>query len=315
MSSLAPICLFTYNRIKETQQTVESLKRNYLAPESELFLFCDGPKEKQTAPKVEAVRRYLHTIKGFKSVVVIEAENNKGLANSIITGVSEILEKYDKIIVMEDDLITSPNFLDFMNQALEFYRNDQTIQSISGYSLALKDKTNEVYFQLRPGSWGWATWKNRWNTELFDKEKLKTDIHKNPHLLKEFKRNCGNDIPRMLIKSLKDQNDSWYVRWTFDHFKNKHYSVFPSYSFIQNIGHQADATHCKGINTYISDSVDEQIRYFNFSDFQISDQHLTREFLRYFSIQYKIAYRIRLLKTRDGRKQLLREIKIRFDPK
>jgi glycosyltransferase involved in cell wall biosynthesis len=312
MNSLAPICLFTYNRLNETQQTVEALKRNYLALESELFVFSDGPKDELSRVKVEAVRQYLHTVTGFKSVVVIEANNNKGLANSIITGVSEIIEKYDKIIVLEDDLISSPNFLDFMNQALEFYRNDQTIQSVSGYSLALKDKTNEVYFQIRPGSWGWATWKNRWIPELFDKEKLKIKIHKNPSILKELKRNCGNDIPHMLIKSINGQNDSWYVRWTVDHFTNKHYAVFPTYSFIENIGHHADATHCKGINTYVSDFVDEQTRHFNFPIFQIPAQHMTQAFLRYFSRQYKIAFRIKLLKTRDGRKQLVEEIKSRI---
>lgn len=307
----APICLFTYNRLSETHQTVEALKQNYLAPESELVIFSDGPKNENSLPKVEAVRQYLYSISGFKSVKIIESQENKGLADSIIYGVSQIVEKYGKVIVMEDDLISSPNFLSFMNQALDFYIHDKNIQSINGYSLSLKDKSNEVYFQIRPFSWGWATWNDRWNTKIFDRKNLKTAIESNPYLLKAFKLKCGSDIPKMLLNSIDNINDSWYVRWAFDHFRNNRYSVSPAYSFITNIGYSTEATHCKGINTYTSEPVNHLKIVFDFLDFQSPDAKSSREFLYYFSWRYKISLRIKLLKSKTGRNQILQEIKTR----
>ena len=308
---LAPICLFTYNRLSETHQTVEALKHNYLAHESELVIFSDGPKNENSLPKVEAVRQYLHSISGFKSVKIIESQENKGLANSIINGVSQIVEKYGKVIVIEDDLISSPNFLSFMNQALDFYIHDKNIQSINGYSLSLKDKSNDVYFQIRPFSWGWATWKDRWNIKIFNKEKLKSIINTNPSLLKAFKLKCGSDMPKMLLNSIDNINDSWYVRWAFDHFRYNRYSVFPTYSFITNIGYNTEGTHCNGINTYTSEPVNHFKIVFDFLDFQSPDAKSSREFLYYFSWRYKISLRIKLLKSKTGRSLLLQEIRSR----
>ena len=128
-----PICLFTYNRLHETKQTVKALKENFLAMESDLFVFSDGPKNDAGRLKVEAVRQFLTSVNGFKSVKVFESEQNKGLANSIISGVSQIIQKYGKVIVLEDDLITSTNFLNFMNQALDYYASKEKIFSISGF--------------------------------------------------------------------------------------------------------------------------------------------------------------------------------------
>ena len=304
----APICLFTFNRLNETQQTVKALQENYLATESELFIFSDGPKNQQTEANVTAVRDYIKSISGFKLIQIIESKENKGLADSIISGVTFIFEKYEKVIVLEDDLIASPNFLNFMNQALDFYQPDINIQSISGFSLSLKNKINEVYFQTRPGSWGWATWKNRWKLEIFNKEKIKAELISDPDTLNKFRIKCGADMSEMLLDSIHNRNDSWYVRWAFHHFLNNHYSVFPAYSYIQNIGFGNEGIHCQGINSYISEPIDEQKVTTRFPDFQIPNKKLSREFLCYFSIQHKILFRIKLLRTNAGRRQILEEI-------
>lgn len=308
----APICLFIYNRLNETRQTLEALRRNYLASESDLYIFSDGAKNELDALKITAVRQYIHTVSGFKSIEIKEASKNKGLASSIISGVSQILEKHEKIIVLEDDLITSPNFIKFMNEALFFYNDEIRIQSICAYSLSLKNKSNDVYFQMRTGSWGWATWSNRWNPDIFNKDNLRALLLSEPHLLKEFQRKCGADMHKMLLDSIYNRNDSWYVRWTFDHFRNNHFAVFPSYSFVNNIGHSAGATHTKGINSYMSESVDEHKMEFHFIPFQPTDRQSGKEFLHYFSKRYKLVYRIKLLKTLSGRKQILDEIKTRL---
>ncbi|MBW8332459.1 MAG: glycosyltransferase [Prolixibacteraceae bacterium] len=309
---LAAVCLFTYDRLKETKETVDALKFNLLASESELFIFSDGSKNNSESIKIKTLRNYLKTITGFKSVKIIESSENKGLANSIIYGVSHILEKYEKVIILEDDLVTSPNFLNFMNDALDFYQQDKKIQSISGFSLSLKDKTKDVYFQTRPGSWGWATWKDRWNPEIFNKEAIKSIVTDNPEILNQFKQKCGNDISKMLTDNFLNKNDSWYVRWAFDHFRKNNYTVFPAYSYVQNIGFAREGTHCKGINTYRSELVQENKRSTDFINFQVPDQQVTRQFLYYFTKQHKIITRLKLLKSKTGRTQVLEEIKLRI---
>jgi len=309
---MTPICLFTFNRLNETKQTIDALKKNFLAPESNLFIFSDGARNDKDLDKIEAVRKYLKSVTGFKTIKIIESNENKGLATSIINGVTEVLSEYENVIVLEDDLITSHNFLNYMNLALLFYQNDLNIQSISGYSLLLSDKSNEVNFQTRTFSWGWGTWKNRWNPNIFDKKRIKVAINSSPGILNKFKQKCGADMPKMLLDSLSGKNDSWYIRWTFDHFMNKHYAVFPSYSFVTNIGHNLDATHCKGINTYISKPVNQNKTEFNFPAFYPPHQQSNSEFLSYFSLKHKILIRIKLLKTQTGRKQIFKEVKMKM---
>jgi hypothetical protein len=309
---LAPICLFIYNRLYETRQTVEALKKNFLAPESEIYLFSDGPKDQASAQKVNEVRDYIRTITGFKKLVIFESQVNKGLANSIIAGVSQIVEEFGKVIVLEDDLISSPNFLNFMNGALDFYQHDMNIQSINGYSLAIGEIETDVYFQVRPFPWGWATWSDRWNEEKFDKMNLKTVIETDDSILKKFKKTCGHDISKMLLDSINNKNDSWYVRWTFDHFRYNKYSVFPRYSFIQNIGLTGNGTHCKGINSYQCILAENDNFKFNFVNFQKPNKRLKNEFLKYFSLRHKLVIRIKLLPSRAGRKKLMEDIKIKI---
>lgn len=296
----------------ETQQTVAALQRNFLASESDLFIFSDGAKTEEGWVQARTVREFIRTIDGFKSVCIIESEQNKGLAQSIISGVTRILSQYDRVIVLEDDLITTPNFLDFMNQALDGYKNEQQIQSISAYSLLLKNAKKEIYFQQRPGSWGWGTWNDRWNPEVFNKELIRTQILEGPGILQRFKQSCGNDIPRMLMGSLTNQNDSWYVRWAFDHFKQNRYSLYPARSYVQNIGFGDLGTHCKGINTYRSILVDEQKRKYVPVPFALPDRRETREFLNYFTRIYKFIERLKLIKNRNGRRLLSWEIKTRL---
>lgn len=312
---LSPICLFTYNRPEETRLTVEALQNNYLATQSNLYIFSDGPKNESAKEKVNEVRVFINSVVGFKSVKIFESQTNNGLANSIINGVTEIIGKYGKVIVLEDDLISSQNFLNFMNQALEFYDQDKRIQSVNGYSLNLHTQTSEVYFQTRPFPWGWATWSDRWDKEIFEKNKLRTLINSDKHILSKFRKSCGNDISKMLLDSIANKNDSWYVRWTFDHFQKNRFSLFPEYSFISNIGHNADGTHCKGINTYFSIPVDEKKIDFNFSEFHKPNIEINNNFLNYFTIQHKLIIRLKLLLKKEGRLKIIQELKTKINAK
>jgi len=309
---LAPICLFTYNRPYETQLTVDALKQNQLAPSSDLIIFSDGPKNANSKQRVFEVRQYLATVTGFRSVEIIESPVNKGLANSIIEGVTMIIKKYGKVIVLEDDLVSAPKFLDFMNHALDFYDEDKRIQSINGYSVLLPSINKDVFFQIRPFPWGWATWNDRWDKDIFDKQKLKLLVQSKDYILKDFKQKCGDDIAKMLMDSLENKNDSWYVRWTFDHFRKKNHSIFPYESYIQNIGHNLESTHCKGINTYICKPVENLETNPILSEFYEPNKKSINDFLNYFSLQHKLKFRIKLLSSGMGRKRLIEEFKTKL---
>lgn len=309
---LAPICLFTYNRLTETRQTVQALQQNFLAPESELVIFSDGPKNKEAVGKVQAVRDYLQSVTGFKSVVVKESQKNKGLANSIISGVTEVIEKHGKVIVLEDDLITAPNFLDFMNQALEHYASYEEVKSINGFSPAIqKNNTSDVYFQTRTFPWGWATWGNRWDTMIFSKERIKNDIESNKGILEMFKKECGADISKMLLDSVNGINDSWYVRWVYDHFRKNLLALYPRYTLVENSGFNEAGTHCKTINPYrsILDANFRRAGNFNFDGPIEIDPIVKNQFLRYFSKKYRLGIRLKLLFKKGGWGMLWEDVK------
>ncbi len=158
MNVFAPIILFVYNRPAHTKQTVESLKNNLLVKESDLFVFSDGPKNNLDEKLVKEVRKYIKGINGFRQINIFEKNENKGLANSIINGVTQVLNEFKKSIVIEDDLVSSPFFVKYMNEALNFYQNENKIFSISGYSYPIDipvKYNNDIYLLPRASSWGW----------------------------------------------------------------------------------------------------------------------------------------------------------------
>jgi hypothetical protein len=241
---LAPIVLFVYNRLWHTKQTVEALKKNTLANESDLIVFSDGPKHDSSLDSIEEVRNFIKTIHGFKSVNIVEREDNLGLAESIITGVSNVLSQHDKIIVLEDDIVTSPFFLQYMNEGLDLYENDDRVISIHGYIYPTKKKLPETFFLRGADCWGWATWKRGW--DLFEKE--------SSYLLDQLKRNNLIhlfDFPeeagflKMLKNNISGKNNSWAIRWHASAFLKNKFTLYPGSSLVLNIGNDSSGTHCK----------------------------------------------------------------------
>ena len=164
--SLAPIVLFAYNRLEHLKKTINALQKNILALDSELYIFSDGAKNEETLQQINKVREYIKTITGFKSITIIERKENLGLANSIISGVTEIVNKYGKIIVLEDDMVTSRHFLKYMNDALDYYENENRVIGIHGYIYPVKKELPNTFFIKGADCWGWATWKRGW--DLFE---------------------------------------------------------------------------------------------------------------------------------------------------
>jgi len=248
---LAPICLFVYNRLHHTQKCIESLKNNDLASKSDLFIFSDGPKKNEDNIKITEIREYLKTIKYFNSITIIERNKNIGLAKNIIDGVTRVLNKYGKAIILEDDLITSPFFLTYMNEYLEIYKNDNNVASIHGYVYPLKNqnKLPETFFIKGADCWGWATWKRAWKYFENDGTKLLLEL-KNKKLQKEFNFNNTYPYTRMLKEQTLGLNNSWAIRWYASAFINNMLTLYPRYSLIQNIGMDNSGTHCDTTNLF-----------------------------------------------------------------
>ncbi len=249
---LAPIILFTYNRLDHTRKTVEALLKNELASQSDLYIFSDQAKSKDQETEVSRVRDFITHINGFKSITNILHPKNKGLATSIIQGVTEVLKKHDKVIVLEDDLETSPYFLNYMNEALTHYSPDN-IWSIAGYTPNIKIPNNynhSTYLAHRNCSWGWATWKQNWEKSdwvVSDFNAFFTDKNKR----QEFERG-GNDLSIMLLKQQQQLIHSWSIRFNYAAYKNNLPTVYPVKSFINNLGVDGSGTNMKKSGKYAS---------------------------------------------------------------
>ncbi|VVB74524.1 Uncharacterised protein [uncultured archaeon] len=244
----APIALFVYSRLGHAQRTINALKRNLLASDTELFIFSDGPKTKEKIPEVNAVRKYLRSVKGFKSVKIFESRKNKGLAASITYGVTKIVNKYGRVIVVEDDIFTSPYFLTFMNNALNYYENDSRVISISGYTYPIKDLP-ETFFLKNAECWGWGTWKRGWDLFESDGKKLLLALEKR-NLASEFDFNNSYDYTQMLKDQIAKKNNSWAIRWYASAFLKDKLTLYPRVSLAQNIGVDGTGTHGGLVNVY-----------------------------------------------------------------
>lgn len=242
--TLSPIVLFVYKRLWHTQQTIEALRKNELAGQSDLYIYSDYPKDEKIKDQVVKVRKYLRTVNGFKNINIIERKRHLGLANSIISGVTEVISKYGKVIVLEDDLVSTSDFLEYMNNALSFYKNDKRIFSITGYTYPIKipkEYSDDLYLYYRCCSWGWGTWENRWNKadwEVKNYQQFKND----QETRKRFNRG-GDDLSTLLDFQMRGKIDSWAIRWCYTLFKNNAYCLYPVRPRIRNIGQDGSGTH------------------------------------------------------------------------
>ena len=253
----SPIVLFVYNRPYHTRQIVEALQKNELASESELFIYSDAPKNENSISKVNEVREYIKTVDGFKKVTIIEREKNWGLANSIIDGVTKIVNKYGKIIVLEDDLVTSKYFLRFMNEALGMYKDEPKVASIHGYIYPIEDLP-ETFFIKGADCWGWATWKEKWAIFEVDGQKLLNEL-KIRKLQKEADFNNSYGYSKMLQDQIDGKNNSWAVRWYMSAFLRDMLTLYPGQSYVQNIGFDCEGTHCKSETNIFNADIAKEI--------------------------------------------------------
>ena len=239
----APIVLFVYNRLWHTQQTVESLQNNVLSKQSELYIYSDEANTEKIQKSVNEVRQYIDKIDGFKSVTIIKRIKNFGLAESIIDGVTTIVNQYGRIIVLEDDMVVSPYFLEYMNEALEQFVDDDRIISVHGYVYPVEIELPEPFFLPGADCWGWATWRRGWALFNSDGQYLLDELVRR-HLIQEFDYNGAYPFLNMLKDQIKGENDSWAIRWLASAFLANKLTLYPGRSLVNNIGNDSSGTHC-----------------------------------------------------------------------
>lgn len=280
MKTLAPIAIFAYNRPEHLSKCIDSLKRNSVATQTKLFLFSDGPKNNKDVEKIKQVRSKLSKVCGFEHVELICEERNKGLARSIIDGVNLILENSNEIIVLEDDLIVSNDFIEYMNAALDFYREKQKVFSISAYTAPIRVKpsaTNSFFFQ-RINSWGWATWKDRWDSVDWGVEDF-DNFMRNKQEIKGFNQG-GEDLSAMLLKQKLKQIDSWAIRFNYACFRQNKLNLYPAKSKIQNLGIDNSGSNTKKTRKFDTKVSNEPV---HFSGGIIEDSTIKKKYAKFLS--------------------------------
>jgi len=252
MKDLAPILLFVYNRPDHVRRCVTSLAGNKLAADSELFVFSDAAKTPVDAPAVEDVRKYIHHVDGFSAVHITERQENWGLARSIIDGVTTLVNKYGKVIVVEDDLILSPYFLQFMNDALEVYKDEQCVGHIQACDFTKNPTLPDTFLIKWTGSWGWATWSRAWQFFEPDGRKLLRELEER-RLTRQFDFNGKYGYTRMLRRQIAGKNNSWAIRWNASLFLKDLLSLNVGRSLVLNNGFDGSGTNCGGGGLYDSE--------------------------------------------------------------
>jgi len=243
------IALFVYNRPEHTRLVLDGLKQNNI---KKLYIFADGIKDSSYQEKVMKVRKIISDIDWCETEIVA-SDINKGLAESIVYGVNYVLERHERVIVLEDDCVPSNDFIEFMESCFDKYENDFRVMNVSGYSLPItipEDYPYDIYFCKRSSSWGWGTWRRAW--KFFDR-----DYNKMSGLLRtsEFKDkvdNIGPDLIPMLIDNILGKVNSWSIFWSLNIIQNDGICINPINSKINNIGFDGTGVHCGRDSRYKS---------------------------------------------------------------
>lgn len=293
---LAPIIVFAFNRPEALKNTICSLLQNAEAKDSDLYVFVDGarPNKAGEVEKVQAVQDIVKRITGFKSIHYTFSEKNKGLGNSIIQGVTEVINQYRKAIVLEDDLVFATNFLSFMNQGLERYEKEKKVFSICGYSNKVKVPKGyqyDTYFCTRSSSWGWGTWADRWNSVDWE---LK-DWDKYSKMKRAFNKWGGSDCWKMLNDWRHGKNKSWAIRFCFAQFLQDEVSLFPTISKVRNDGFDGEGTNCKKWSRFKYEFDKTSNKQIKFPANTILDKELYKSAMAYHGILIRIYSRIMYL--------------------
>ncbi len=289
---LAPVALFVYRRPWHTQRTIQALSANTLAGRTHLYVFSDGPGSRQDVESVRQVRAYVRKIKGFRSLEIIERRENVGLSGSVINGVTRLCEEHGRVIVLEDDIVVSPFFLEFMNSGLDLYELHERVISIHGYVYPTHGKLPDLFFLRGADCWGWGTWKRGWDLFEADGPKLLRQLHERG-LERDFDFNGTYAYTQMLNDQVKGKNKSWAIRWYASAFLQDRLTLYPGCSLVHNIGNDSSGIHCGSTNVFGEDVSSNAIKM---REIEINENDGARkEFEAFFaSIRIKPTWQERL---------------------
>lgn len=257
-NTYAPILLFVYNRPEHVRRNIQALLKNELAAESELFIYSDAAKDETSQAAVKEVRTFIRSIQGFKKITIIERAENWGLARSIIDGVTTLINRYGRVIVLEDDLVVAPHFLQFMNDALETYRDEERVGHIQACDFTHDPSLPDTFLIKWTGSWGWGTWDRAWKHFNADGKALLTELESRK-LTYTFDFNGKYGYTRMLRRQIKGKNNSWAIRWNASLFLKDILSLNVGKSLVQNEGFDGSGTNCGGGGLYASELYMERL--------------------------------------------------------
>lgn len=247
MRTLAPIVLFVYNRPWHARQTLTALMGNSLSQQSTLYIFSDGPKNDspELAENIRQTRQVIRENKWCGEVIITESDINKGLASSITTGVTQVVEKHGRVIVLEDDVVTSPGFLKYMNDALEVWKDEEKVMHISAYMYPLEIEMPETVFLNVVTPWGWATWKRAWKNYNDDSKYLLDRLLSDKGFTQvKYNRGYGQEFYRQLIDNVNNNLRTWAVKWHTVIYLLNGACLHPGGSLTQNIGFDGSGENC-----------------------------------------------------------------------
>ena len=260
VQTTSPIAFFCYKRPDHVRRTLGALRANYLAPQSKLFIFSDGPRDEQSREGVEQVRQYLHQVDGFASIEIIERDRNYGCAKNIIDGITQVVNEFGRVVIVEDDVLASPYFLNYINEALEIYKDDEKVCSAVGFCPNYgKNVQLPQSFFTRDGIWGWGTWQRAWKDYEYDADKLLSQLI-SKGILEEFDAGLKQQFySNMLRSQAAGRLDTWDVQWRAVNFLHDRLSLFPGKTLTINIGLDGSGSHGQlgdneSVNTVLADS-------------------------------------------------------------
>lgn len=259
VSQPAPVIIFAYARPAHLRRTVESLLANPQSAQTDLHFFCDGAKRAEHEAQVREVRAFVDAVEGFRSVTRVYRDSNLGLAASVIDGVTRVLATHDRVIVVEDDLLLSPHFLQYMNDALQCYADDASVASIHGYCYPTGQQLPDSFFIKGADCWGWATWSRAWKHFECDGRRLLDELRARG-LTQAFDFEDSHPYTAMLEEQIAGRNDSWAVRWYASCFLKDMLTLYPGRSLVENIGNDGSGTHASATTRFTQPPAASRVR-------------------------------------------------------
>lgn len=250
LTLFAPVVLFVYARADHTQRTLTALSANPEAKDTDLIIYADAARHEKDVTAVQAVRDLISNVIGFKSVTLHLREQNVGLAQNIIEGVTQVSQQYGRVIVLEDDIVTSPAFLGFMNAALDKYQTEPKVWHISGWNYPMRSEQSlpETFFWRTMNCWGWATWADRW--QHFKKEPAKLVDNWSAAEIERFNLDGAYDFWSQVTANHQGKLNTWAIFWYATIFAHKGLCLNPTRSFVANIGHDGSGENCGTKDVY-----------------------------------------------------------------